>query len=173
MKVVQPGQTSEDNRQNVPHIDGCSFDIRLDGADAGTYAITFHGQDPTPDKPEVDGEPTIEVPAGAQSVAETYALVAGTGGEPHPQQGFHIKVNVTDAADKVSSKVFWGDCDFDNPKGEEKPGPESSSSSTPQPSVPSTVNSGIDGGNGGLVALGLGGAAVVGLGALGLRRSRS
>lgn len=183
IKVVQPGVTEEDTRGNFPQIEGCAFDVRIEGADPGTYAITFAPQAPTDDLPLVQGAPQITVD-DQDFVTSNYLLFEE--GTEFPEQDFHIKVTVTDAADEgnVSSKVFWvRDCDPEPRNGTpetpapetpapEKPAPHASDSAKPsaEASVPGMVNSGIDGGNDGLVALGLGGAAVVGLGALGLRR---
>lgn len=175
VKILEPG-TAQEVKANDPHVNGCSFDIRLDGVEAGTdYAVTIAGQSPTPEIPEVQGQAVLTVPAGQTSVSGHYTLLPTDAVKPHPQQGFHLKAQATHGEDKISSKVFWVVCGVQPPSGQNgTPAPQSSASGTPKPSaeasVPGMVNAGIDGGNDGLVALGVGGAAVASLAALGLRR---
>lgn len=208
VKIVAPG-TSDEVNENQPH-QGCTFDVRLEGAAPGSYQITLVGQPPTPFIPEVTGVAVVEVPEGETSVSSTYTLRETENAEP-AAQGFHLKVNAksTDAEDTVSSKVIWVDCDFqaengapgDGENGQPGDAENGDAGENGQPgtgdedgrprdddrhddadrgrpearptataSVPSTVASGLDGGNGGLVALGLGGVAVAGLAAAGVRR---
>lgn len=105
---------------NDPHV-GCSFDVEWYGFDQGPDIIslvTFEMQAPTdgvaldvagPTAVFVGGDPATGAgtPTGLDG-RETYVLAFH--GEPHAQQGYHVKLTVhtpgSKGADK-KSKVFW------------------------------------------------------------------
>ena len=106
----------DDGNENVPHP-GCTFVVDFFGYDVGDRAavMTFEGQDPTG-----GGELLVEQAAftvesresgnqlnHSQTIDLSSALI---GIEPHPKQGWHVKltVNVTGSqgAD-AKHKVFW------------------------------------------------------------------
>ncbi|SDB80733.1 hypothetical protein GA0111570_10350 [Raineyella antarctica] len=149
IKVVQSGSSDQGNADN-PQITGCSFDLRITGADKGTHNVTFEPRPPSADIPGVQGAAQVAISKDKGDATSSYTFIAI---EPFevPADGFHVKANVTSDGDQnVRSTTFRiKDC---NPTA-----------------VPEKVNSGLSGGRGGVVALGLGGAAIVTLAALGLR----
>jgi hypothetical protein len=111
----------DDHPNNEPHV-GCTFQVDFYGYDEGDLdaTVTFEAHPPT----QRDGDDQVLLTdtvfigeddnSGGGSEAgldasETYTL-AFTGIEPHPNQGFHVKLTVnaegSQGAD-VKHKVFW------------------------------------------------------------------
>lgn len=124
---------------NEPHV-GCVFQVDFYGFDKGdnNAIVTFAGHSPTNDGgltvSSGQGNPSTvfigeDDASGGGSEAgldasETYVLAFT--GEPHPKQGYHVKLTVNAPESKgsdVKHKVFWvQDCGSTNP-----PPPPSSS----------------------------------------------
>ncbi|MGH3486957.1 MAG: hypothetical protein ACRDP8_03415 [Actinopolymorphaceae bacterium] len=138
----------DDDPSNEPHVP-CSFDLQFFGFDPGpgtnAAVVTFNVWAPTNPNPPVvsplpdKGRLSFDFtggndPSNVLNHAETYELDT-TGLEPHPEQGFHIKVDVTvtDAGGKVAFhkyKVFWvAPCATPTPT----PTPEPTETPTPEP----------------------------------------
>ncbi len=110
----------DDHPNNEPHV-GCTFQVDFYGFDEGNLSakVTFESQPPTPTGPaQLLLEDTVFIGEDDNSgggskegldASETYALDF-TGIEPHPQQGFHVKLTInadgSQGAD-VKHKVFW------------------------------------------------------------------
>lgn len=102
---------------NQPHP-GCTFTVQWYGFDEGDYhsTVTFELQAPTTDG-AIGGTQPSQVfvgedaagGAGQDMDAEQVYTLSFTG-DPHPQQGYHVKLTVntpmSKGADK-KSKVFW------------------------------------------------------------------
>jgi cell division septation protein DedD len=108
----------DDHPNNEPHV-GCEFQVDFYGFDKGDLSaeVTFESHPPTGDG-EVLLEDTVFIGEDDNSgggsekgldASETYMLDF-TGIEPHPQQGFHVKLTIeaegSQGAD-VKHKVFW------------------------------------------------------------------
>ena len=107
---------------NEPHV-GCIFEIDFYNYDAGGLeaTVTFTGQAPTGKGIVLVDEDVVQLeddPAGggtdvdAQVQYDLSSLV-GQLGDPHPEQGFHIKLTVHAEGSKgndVKHKVFWVEC---------------------------------------------------------------
>ena len=117
------GMLFDDAPNNEPHV-GCLFQVDFYGYDEGDLdaLVTFVSHPPTgPARVLLTDEVFIgeDDNSGGGSEAgldasQTYTLDF-TGIEPHPQQGFHVKLTVnaegSQGAD-VKHKVFWVDgCD--------------------------------------------------------------
>ena len=115
--VVKIQETDADTLppDNNPHV-GCSFDVEFYNYDQGEYYadVMFETQSPTTGGVTVTGDthPFIggDPASGGNDLdaRETYTL--SFTGEPHDQQGFHVKVTVTapfSKGDDTKSKVFW------------------------------------------------------------------
>ena len=101
---------------NNPHV-GCVFHVDFYGYDEGVgdATVTFTMQAPTKDVGLAvagDTSPDIgEDPAGGGNdldASETYTLTFD--GDPHPQQGFHVKLTVNAPGSigaDAKHKVFW------------------------------------------------------------------
>ena len=101
---------------NKPHV-GCVFHVDFYGYDEGVgdATVTFTMQAPTKDVGlAVAGDTTPDIgkdPAGGGNdldASETYTLTFN--GDPHPQQGFHVKLTVNAPGSigaDVKHKVFW------------------------------------------------------------------
>jgi hypothetical protein len=101
---------------NNPHV-GCVFHVDFYGFDEGVgdATVTFTMQAPTKDVGLAvagDTSPDIgEDPAGGGNdldASETYTLTFD--GDPHPQQGFHVKLTVNAPGSigaDAKHKVFW------------------------------------------------------------------
>jgi hypothetical protein len=113
------GVTFDDAPNNEPHVD-CTFEIDFYGFDEGDLdaQVTFEAHPPT--GPPVVlltdtvfiGEDDNSGGGGSEAglnASEEYQLDF-TGIEPHPQQGFHVKLTInaegSQGAD-VKHKVFW------------------------------------------------------------------
>jgi hypothetical protein len=111
----------DDHPNNEPHV-GCTFQVDFYGFDEGNdlFAhVTFEAQPPT-GPVQVLLKDTVFIGeddksgGGSQAgldASETYTLdFTGTGIEPHPKQGFHVKLTIeadgSQGAD-VKHKVFW------------------------------------------------------------------
>lgn len=172
IKILEANGTAA--HANDPQITGCAFQVKLENAPKGTYSVMFDPQEPTKAIPDVAGPQTFTITQDKGWATNPYVFFSPTSADL-PKADYHVKVDVTNSSDHtVNSKVFWvRDCVA---KPMPKPGPSGKPSEPAKPgpqasaSVPGKVNSGVDGGEGGLVALGVGGVAIAGLGALGLRR---
>jgi hypothetical protein len=176
----------DDDPNNEPHV-ACTFQVDFYGYDEGDLFadLTFRVHPPTGDGEVIETDRLFigeDDNSGGGSEAgldasETYTLDF-TGFEPHPQQGFHVKLTInaegSQGAD-VKHKVFWVEpCPpkpTETPTTETpKPSPTSESpkpeeSETPAP-VPTEVPAGADTAGGGGSAAGLLGLAVVAGGAV-------
>jgi hypothetical protein len=174
---------------NEPHV-GCVFEIDFYNYDAGGLeaTVTFTGQAPTGKDIILVDNDVVELqddPAGggtdvdAQVQYDLSSLV-GLLGDPHPQQGFHIKLTVHAEGSRgadTKHKVFWVECAPTTPPTPPEttapPKPEESETPTPKPeesetpaAVPTEVPAGADSASGGGSAAGLLGLAVVASGAV-------
>jgi LPXTG-motif cell wall-anchored protein len=114
---------ADDFPANDPHV-GCVFDVGFFGypEEAADGDVVFSVQPPTGD--EVIFEATVAVGGDAAGGANDEDAVVNVdltdelaGFEPHPQQGFHIKLDV-DAPNTQGgpkSKVFWVVCEAAQP----------------------------------------------------------
>ena len=123
----------DDAPNNEPHV-GCTFQVDFYGYDEGNLNadVTFESHPPTGSR-QVLLTDTVFIGEDDNSgggseagldASQTYTLDF-TGIQPHPQQGFHVKLTVnaqgSQGAD-VKYKVFWVDgCDSTPPT--ETPGP--------------------------------------------------
>jgi hypothetical protein len=170
---------------NEPHV-GCIFEIDFYNYDAGGLeaTVTFTGQAPTGKGIVLVDSDIVELqddPAGGGTDVDAqveYDLTSLVGqlGDPHPQQGYHIKLTVHAEGSKgadTKHKVFWVTCaPSPSPTPTETPSEKPSESPKPSPSVetpapvPTEVPAGADAaGGGGGSALGLVGLALVASGA--------
>jgi hypothetical protein len=178
----------DDHPNNQPHV-GCTFQVDFYGYDKGDLFadLTFRAHPPTGDG-EVLATDRLFIGeddnsgGGSQAgldASGTYTLDF-TGFDPHPQQGFHVKLTInaegSQGAD-VKHKVFWvEECPPPPPPTTEPPEPEESETPTPKPEesetpepeesetpapVPTEVPAGADTTGGGGSAAGLLGLAVV------------
>lgn len=118
--------------QNSPHP-GCTFQVEWYGYDEGAdivSQVSFAMQAPTKDVGlTVDGPSSVFVGGDPASGAGTDTGLDGTetytlsfDGEPHPQQGFHVKLTVATPKSKgndTKTKVFWvAPCEDDTDTGD-------------------------------------------------------
>ncbi|HEY8546606.1 MAG TPA: hypothetical protein VIL36_16215 [Acidimicrobiales bacterium] len=126
--VKVDGLAFDSHPNNEPHV-GCTFEIDFYGYDEGDLeaTVTFEAQPPTPSD---DDEPLLEdtvfigedaAGGGTDLDAEVaYDLTDALAGiEPHPVQGWHVKLTIhaegSQGAD-TKFKVFWvSGCDDDTP----------------------------------------------------------
>jgi hypothetical protein len=202
----------DDHPDNEPHV-SCSFQVDFYGFDQGDLSatVTFEAVPPTvPDGADRPGRVellTDELAIGEDAAgggtdldaSGTYDLTDALAGiEPHPQQGWHVKLTVhaegSQGAD-TKHKVFWvSGCDTpptpttptstpgpstSTPGGGHTPpssGPPTSTS--PSPSTSAVASNGDDGGGGlpltgsNTLPLVLGGAALVAVGTAGVVAAR-
>ena len=193
----------DNHRDNEPHV-GCVFQVDFYDYDKGDLFadLTFRTQPPTPNGPAqvlltdrlfIGGDDNSKGSDNGLDATKTYTLDF-TGIDPHPQQGFHVKLTInadgSQGAD-TKHKVFWVEgCPpkpSESPTSSQSPMPEESEtpsespmpeesetpsespmpeeSETPAP-VPTEVPAGADGAGGGDWTAGLLGLAVVAGGAL-------
>ena len=172
---------------NEPHV-GCTFQIDFYGFDAGGLqaSVNFTGQAPTgKDISLIDDTVALEDdPAGGGTDLDAEAeydlsSVIGQLGDPHPEQGYHIKltVEVPEGSQGAYSKykVFWVEgCVAPTPtptptpttaKPTPTPTPTHTPKATPTPTespkTPAPVPTAVPGGSG--AAGGGSGAGLVGL----------
>lgn len=119
--VKVDGAPFDDDPANEPHVD-CVFQIDFYGYDQGdlvaTYTLTIH---PPSGSPAVIASGTVPIgedPAGGGTDLDGSATVdlsgALAGFEPHPNQGFHVKLTVNAPGSigaDVKHKVFWVTCE--------------------------------------------------------------
>ncbi|HEX2577748.1 MAG TPA: hypothetical protein VHK88_15455 [Aquihabitans sp.] len=112
------GVEFDDAPNNEPHP-GCTFQVDFYGFDAevGDATVTFELQAPTADGRTLDvvsGDLTPDIGEDAAGggtdldASETYELAFT--GEPHPQQGYHVKLTVNAPGSigaDTKHKVFW------------------------------------------------------------------
>jgi hypothetical protein len=185
----------DDDPNNEPHV-ACTFQVDFYGYDQGDLFadLTFRAHPPTGNGEILDTDRLFigeDDNSGGGSEAgldasETYTLDFA-GFEPHPQQGFHVKLTInaegSQGAD-VKHKVFWVEPCPPKPTPTDTPKPTPSESvktpapsesvKTPAPSesvktpaaVPTEVPAGADGAGGAGSAAGLLGLAVVAGGAV-------
>jgi hypothetical protein len=109
----------DDRPNNEPHV-GCVFQVDWYGFDEGDFFsdVTFEVHPPTGDEVILTDEVFIgeDSNSGGGSEAgldasETYDLTTALlGFEPHPQQGWHVKLTVNNDGSQgadVKHKVFW------------------------------------------------------------------
>jgi hypothetical protein len=108
-------QPFDDAPDNEPHV-GCVFQVDFYGFDEGDVyaAVTFRLQPPTGKGTVVKTDSVFvgEDAAGGGTDLDASATYdfndALTAVEPHPKQGFHLKVEAdTGGNGKGKSKVFW------------------------------------------------------------------
>jgi len=110
------GVEFDDHPNNEPHV-GCTFQVDFYGFDEGDLdaSVKFEPWEPTPGAELVTDDLDIgEDPAGGGTdldASATYDLTEGLAGiEPHPEQGWHVKLTVhadgSQGAD-TKFKVFW------------------------------------------------------------------
>ena len=109
----------DDHPNNEPHV-GCTFQVDFYGFDEGDdlFAdVTFKAQPPTGDRQVLLTDKVFigeddNSGGGSQAgldASATYTLNF-TGIEPHPQQGFHVKLTINADGSKGNDrkhKVFW------------------------------------------------------------------
>jgi hypothetical protein len=111
----------DDHPDNEPHV-GCVFQVDFYGFDKGnlTADVTFESQPPTPTGPDSVTLLQDEVFIGEDDssgggseagldASETYILDFGDI-EPHPKQGFHVKLTINAESSQgaeVKENVFW------------------------------------------------------------------
>ena len=118
---------------NTPHV-GCDFQIEWYGFDEGADVIStvsFAMQAPTSDVGlTVDGPSEVfvgEDPASGagQDPDGVQAYSLSFDGEPHPKQGYHVKLTINTPRSNgsdVKHKVFWvEDCDESSPSSARRP----------------------------------------------------
>jgi hypothetical protein len=178
---------------NQPHV-GCVFQVDFYGYDEGDLFadVTFESHPPTGPVRELLTDTVFigeddNSGGGSQAgldASETYTLDF-TGIEPHPKQGFHVKLTIHAEGSKgadTKHKVFWvEDCPpqpspspTKTPDDEESEKPDDEETEKPD-AVPTAVPAGSNGSGGGSGAgiLGLaltGGGAVAGTALLVRRR---
>lgn len=148
---------------NTPHP-GCTFQVEWYGFDEGAdiiSTVSFAMHSPTKDVGlTVDGPATVFVGGDPASGAGTDTGLDGTeaytlsfDGEPHPKQGYHVKLTVStprSLGNDTKTKVFWVEpCETTAP-GSEAPGTESpttlpSSDEDPAAESPETAVLGASG----------------------------
>ena len=129
------GVPFDDHPNNEPHP-GCVFQVDFYGYDQGALfaSVTFEHWNPTGDghgdvllheEGIFIGEDS-NAGGGSQAgldASRTYDLSAALAGmEPHPQQGYHIKLTVHadgSQGSDVKHKVFWVECAGSPPGGEQ------------------------------------------------------
>ena len=137
------GEELDDIPNNDPHV-GCTFLVEFYNYEEGPLEaeVTFEGIAPTGGGVLLTDTVFIgEDPAGGGNdldAAEEYTLDF-TGIEPHPQQGFHVRLTIhadgSQGAD-VKHKVFWVEqC------AQPSPSPSPSPSTSPSPTSPPATNS--------------------------------
>ena len=137
IKVVA-SDPSDPDPGNEPQIDGCLVWLEFYGFDqAQTADITFQAQAPTGDGELLKHTALIsnDAAGGGQDDDEViaYNLASALASyEPHPQQGYHVKVtsDSKEAPGGPKQKVFWLNC-------------------TPAPVGTMTLSKAVEGGSGG------------------------
>ncbi|HEY1116692.1 MAG TPA: hypothetical protein VGE43_03240, partial [Acidimicrobiales bacterium] len=118
---------------NSPHP-GCTFQVEWYGFDEGedvVSTVTFAAQAPTSDV-VIGGTEPSQVPVGGDAASgagtetgldavQAYTLTFD--GQPHPQQGYHVKLTVAtpgSIGNDTKTKVFWvAPCDEEGVAGTE------------------------------------------------------
>ena len=107
------GLPFDDHPNNEPHP-GCIFWVHYWGFDARDVVATFRAHPPT-GHGEFLLSDTVSLPGPQQTVSGSYDLAPifeSLGIAPHPNQGFHVKLQVTstDGRNLTKHKVFWINC---------------------------------------------------------------
>ncbi|HEU4907937.1 MAG TPA: hypothetical protein VFT17_03660 [Propionibacteriaceae bacterium] len=168
----------DDHPNNEPHV-GCTFQVDFYGFDKGDLFadVTFKAHPPTTGSDNVLLEDTVFIGGDDNSgggseagldASKTYTLNFD-GIDPHPQQGFHVKLTInadgSQGADK-KQKVFWvqdcGPTPSPTPTHTKTPSPTPTQTKTPTPTptqtktpaetpapVPTAVPAGTDASGGG------------------------
>ncbi|HXF73483.1 MAG TPA: hypothetical protein VNO79_12860 [Actinomycetota bacterium] len=129
--VKVDGVAFDDHPDDEPHV-GCTFQIDFYGYDQGdlqaTYTLTVHPPTGSPQVIASGSLPIGEDPAGGGTDLDGSATVdlsgALAGFEPHPNQGFHVKLTVDAEGSigaRVKHKVFWVTCEGYPPNPEAAP----------------------------------------------------
>ena len=137
IKVAEVDQVGTES--NDPHV-GCTFALEWYGFDAGaTSVVTFESQDHDVTITGVHGDTTVALEDDAASGGtdldgrEIYTL--DFAGEPHPEQGYHVKVTTDTEGSQgndTKSKVFWvGPCGTDEESDDDGATETGPGSSTP------------------------------------------
>jgi hypothetical protein len=189
------GVEFDNHRHNEPHV-GCVFQVDFYGYDKGNFFadLTFTAHPGTGDRQVIEtdrlfigGDDNSKGSDNGLDASETYTLDF-SGIEPHPKQGFHVKLKINadgSQGDDKKHKVFWvKGCPTSTttpttPTHTTKPthaptteapttvAPTTEAPTTEAPApVPTAVPAGADGAGGGGSAAGLLGLAVVAGGAV-------
>ena len=129
---------------NTPHV-GCTFQLEWYGFDAGvTSTVLFEEQPPTTDVGmSVSGDTTVVLDddpgagAGNDGFDGSQAYTLSFTGDPHPQQGYHVRLTINTPESKgadVKHKVFW----VEGCTPPTTPPPTTPSTPTTTPAVPTT-----------------------------------
>ena len=130
MKIAELGEM-DGIPNNSPHP-GCTFQVEWYGFDEGediVSTVTFAAHAPTSDV-VIGGTEPSQVPVGGDAASgagtetgldavQAYTLTFD--GEPHPKQGYHVKLTVAtpgSIGNDTKTKVFWvAPCDEDTTTG--------------------------------------------------------
>ncbi|MGB0101909.1 MAG: hypothetical protein WBP61_16650, partial [Nocardioides sp.] len=137
---------ADESTSNDPHVE-CSFRIRwfnFDKGDEINSYVSFTPQAPTKDITILPGHDFVwvggdDAGGGNDLDGDKAYTLAFSGGEPHPVQGYHVKVSVATPGSKgndTKSKVIWiKPCAAPDPTPEPTPDPtpEPTPDPTPEP----------------------------------------
>jgi hypothetical protein len=133
-------QPIDDIPNNDPHV-GCRFrvDFYNYDKDVGNAKVTFEMKAPTKDVDlSVDGDTSPDIgedaAGGGNDLDAAVPYTLSFDGDPHPQQGFHVKLTVNapgSIGNDVKHKVFWVE-------GCETPPTETPPTETPPTDTPPT-----------------------------------
>jgi hypothetical protein len=145
------GTAFDDHPDNEPHV-GCVFQIDFYNYDEGNLQAMYRfdlwaptgsgqlaagsaaiGEDPNGGGRDLDASVTVDL---------TSALL-GSGGTPHPMQGWHVRLTVNAEGSigaDVKHKMFWVRCASPSPSPSPSPSVSPSRSPTGSPSVTPSVS---------------------------------
>jgi len=115
--VKVDGEPFDTHPDNEPHV-GCTFQIDWYGFDANVRSdVTFESQPPTgpvrvllQDSVTLDGDDNSGGGSEAGLDAQRTYTLSFDGIEPHPNQGYHVKLTINTEGSQgadVKHKVFW------------------------------------------------------------------